>query len=118
MMAGGFNITITNDLLVLPELKVGEHDGAIHYDPSKLDVMIYPNPDLTQIPYLGRQFFAAAYLFVDRDAEEFSIWEAKSTTDTNLIAVGDTCADKAPTSTAPSGSNSKTNGLSAEISQV
>lgn len=104
-MNDDFKITISNDLLVLPHETI-QSSGAFTSDPSKLDVMIYPDPVQTDIPFLGRQFFTAAYLYVDHDERTYSLWEAKTTSDSNLVAVGDNCAASAPTSTASGSSAS------------
>ncbi len=39
------------------------------------------------LPQLGRQFLTAAYLMVNQDANEFTLWEANPTSSVDLVAV-------------------------------
>lgn len=54
---------------------------------------------------MGSPFFTSAYMLVDNDNEEITLWQAQATTDQNLVAVG--TPDCTPTPT-PSPSTSST----------
>ena len=97
VLDGGLNITITNDLLVTPDQYV-EDSGAIVANSSAQEVLIQPTSDVA-LPLLGRQFFAKAYLFVDYDSAEGTLWAASETSDTNLVSGGNKCSPPAKATT-------------------
>ena len=58
---------------------------------------------MNDLPLLGITFLSAAYLFVDNERSEFTLWQANPTTEQDLVAVAplDAC-------TAPSASSTST----------
>ena len=46
------------------------------------------NVNIDDIPLLGRTFLTSAYLYVNYDQSEFTLWQGNPTTDQNLVAVG------------------------------
>ena len=52
------------------------------------------------MPHFGKPLMSSAYLFVDNDNEQFTVWKSKAGTDTRLVAVGpSTCSPSPPVST-------------------
>ena len=91
VLEDGLNITIENDLLVLPAQQVDD-SGAIVPNKSLSEVLIQPLPDPDTLPLLGRQFFSKAYMYVNYDSAEYTLWEATATEETNLVAGGEKCS--------------------------
>jgi hypothetical protein len=92
----GLSIRIPNSQLVKPDARIGD-DGKIAYNSSVQDVMIYSLQDVNKADMvrLGRYFFTAAYLYVDNDANTYTIWESNPTTDTDVVSVLDDKLEKA-----------------------
>lgn len=91
---GGPAINIPNDVLVVPDQYV-DSNGAVKGNSSAATLLISPNdgPNVNDVPLIGMAFFSGAYLTVDLDNRTWSVWPAKATTDTNLIAIGGSCGD-------------------------
>ncbi|KAK2751043.1 hypothetical protein FQN57_000118 [Myotisia sp. PD_48] len=92
-------ITIPNHQLVTPTMEIDEKGAAYVVEGSKT-VNIYVG-DEPFTPHLGQIFMSAAYLFVDHDLEQFTLWAANPTADTDLVTVaqGSSCSEPNPSST-------------------
>ena len=93
-LSNGPSVTIPNDLLFVPQQSIQWDSGAITSNQSMLTMLVETLPDGAdrEIPVLGRNFLEYVYLFVDLDANTFTLWEANVTSDTNLVAVGGDCS--------------------------
>jgi hypothetical protein len=85
------SINITNDMLVTQPQSVNI-DGSITTNTSSAEIMIFPFDVKQRVPQIGRQFFAAAQLFVDFEGGNFTIWPAQDSSESNLVPVGSGCA--------------------------
>jgi hypothetical protein len=110
------SINITNDMLVTQPQSVST-DGSITTNTSSAEIMIFPFDVKQRVPQIGRQFFAAAQLFVDFEGGNFTIWPVEDSSESNLVSIGSGCAvesvGKSNTSSSANdtaGSNSSTNG--------
>lgn len=119
-LQSGLVVRVPNDQLVVPSVDIDPTTGKL--------VANYTNPDLVingiqginanDMPQLGRQFLSAAYLMVNQDAGQFSLWAANPATDEDLVAVDvndvdmtATCESNAPVitdSSSPTPSPEKT----------
>ncbi|RHZ48577.1 putative aspartic-type endopeptidase [Aspergillus thermomutatus] len=88
-LSSGLTARIANNQLVIPELTIDETSGAILANASApelvLNSMQQVNAD--DLPQLGRQFLSSAYVMVNQDAGQFTLWAAKPTTEEDLVAV-------------------------------
>ncbi|KAI0835924.1 acid protease [Hypoxylon sp. FL0890] len=99
-------VRVPNDQLVVPDIDIDPTTGEL--------VANYTNPDLVlngiqninanDLPQLGRQFLSAAYLMVNQDARQFSLWAANPASSVDLVAVDandvditTSCESNAPT---------------------
>ncbi|KAK5168352.1 uncharacterized protein LTR77_006922 [Saxophila tyrrhenica] len=89
-LGSGVVVDITNDMLVSVGKTIAP-GGGLYLDDETSAVLIQ-NDDAFITPLIGRQFFAAAQLFVDYEAGTFTVSPVEDTTDSNLIAVGKDCA--------------------------
>ncbi|MCJ1246093.1 hypothetical protein MMC30_003297 [Trapelia coarctata] len=88
-LSTGLNIKIPNNQLVVPDYSV---DSAGHQTSNATTREILINSlqeiNLNDVPLLGRTFLTSAYLFVNYDQSEFTLWQANPTTEQKLVAVG------------------------------
>ncbi|KAL8689244.1 MAG: hypothetical protein Q9218_005039 [Villophora microphyllina] len=109
-LSSGLNIRIPNHQLVLPDYSVNAQGFLTIDDPSVREVTILSLVDINKndMPILGQPFLSSAYLFVDHDHEQFTLWASNRTsTEQKLVPIGPgTCRPSAsiatpfPTSTA------------------
>ncbi|KAL9631998.1 MAG: hypothetical protein Q9164_005580 [Protoblastenia rupestris] len=58
------------------------------------------NQNKNDLPHFGKAFLSSAYLFVDYDQDQFTLWKSIATTDTRLVPVGPpSCRSSAAVST-------------------
>ena len=85
----GLSVRIPNDQLVVPNLTIDPKSGAINSNTSAPELVINAiqagNAD--DLPQLGRQFLSAAYLMVNQDSNEFTLWKANPTASEDIVAV-------------------------------
>ena len=75
-----------------PLLTVND-DGSIFTQEDVEQIRIIPTPaEEGKTFILGRQIFSSAYLFVNYDENQFTLWQARDTDDANLVAVGRDCS--------------------------
>lgn len=94
-LQSGLSVRIRNDQLVQPHTSINQTTGAIVVNNTAPDLVInsLQNVQATQLAQLGWQFFSAAYLLVNQDAHEFTLWEANPTAEEDMVAVDTTGAD-------------------------
>lgn len=101
-MDQGLQLTVPNDIMVVPEAYIGP-SGQAETNNSAATLLMYPaiGENQSGVTILGRPFFSAAYLMVDLDAQTFTLWKANATTDERLVTVGGSCADTPRVNDAP-----------------
>lgn len=84
-----FKVRIPNSQLVVPDLTYDTTTGMQVSNPSSPVLMINPMTGVNEndTPTIGRQFFSAAQLFVDLDRQQFTLWNANVTKESNLKTV-------------------------------
>ncbi|KAK0629162.1 hypothetical protein B0T17DRAFT_597610 [Bombardia bombarda] len=89
-LSSGLAVRIPNSQLVLPYRYVDRQTGAVVANATNPIVNINSNQqvNLNDIPKLGRQFLSAAYLTVNEEANEFSLYTANPTSREDLVAFG------------------------------
>lgn len=88
-LESGLSVRIPNDQLVVPNLTVDPTSGALIANASTPELVVnaIQSVNANDLPQLGRQFLTAAYLMVNQDANQFTLWEANPTTNEDLVAV-------------------------------
>ncbi|KAM0252754.1 hypothetical protein ACHAQJ_007592 [Trichoderma viride] len=88
VLSSGLQIKISNHQLVVPGRYI-DNNGDLAVNSSETVIRINSLQDVNQnsLPALGRYFFTSAYLLVNQDAGEFTLWQANNTLDSNLVAV-------------------------------
>ncbi|CAK7214107.1 hypothetical protein SEUCBS140593_002071 [Sporothrix eucalyptigena] len=111
-LQSGLSVRIPNKQLVQPHTSIDQSTGAILVNNTAPDLLIdsLQNTQATKLAQLGWQFFSAAYLLVNQDAHEFTLWEANPTGAEDLVAVDETGAEITNFCASSSGSNSTTAG--------
>lgn len=79
----------------MPDVYISPANGDTLGDNSKQVLLVtsLQGSSANDMPYLGSQFLAAAYLQVNQDAGQFSLWKANPTTNADLVAVNDADAE-------------------------
>ncbi|CAK7235392.1 hypothetical protein SCUCBS95973_009254 [Sporothrix curviconia] len=110
-LQSGLSVRISNDQLVRPHTSIDQTTGAIVVNSTAPDLLInsLQSTEATRLAQIGWQFFSAAYLLVNQDANEFTLWEANPTTAEDLVAVDTTGAEVTQFCAASSG-NTTTGG--------
>ncbi|KAH6616214.1 aspartic peptidase domain-containing protein [Chaetomium sp. MPI-SDFR-AT-0129] len=85
----GLTVRIPNDLLVVPETDIHLSSGAIVTNSSGPNLLVnsMQNVNALDMAALGTTFLSAAYLMVNQDAGQFSLWAANPTKESDLVAV-------------------------------
>lgn len=86
----GLSVTIPNHQLVLPNVgfKGDEHEQSYLNDTRT--IMVFDRGGVDSMPSFGQVFLTAAYLHVDNDNKQFTLWEAIPTEDTEIVTVDHT----------------------------
>lgn len=124
----GPSIRIPNNQLIVSERSIDSNNGALQANSSARNLVLNPVQSINanDLPKLGRQFLSSAYIMVNQDAREFTLWQSNPTNAVDLVAVDkggtevtDFCGDAATTpsptpetTTRPSSSGSKRAALS------
>ncbi|POR32113.1 Uncharacterized protein TPAR_07685 [Tolypocladium paradoxum] len=84
----GFQVKIPNHQLIVPERYINDK-GDLAVNSSRPVIRINSLQDTTAkvLPVLGRYFFTSAYVLLNRDANQFTLWQANPTSDENLVPV-------------------------------
>lgn len=80
---------IPNDQLVVPNIDIDPDTGerVTNYTNPDLVINAIQYNNINDMPQLGRQFLSAAYLMVNQDAGQFTLWVANPTVNEDLVAV-------------------------------
>ncbi|KZZ87559.1 Peptidase aspartic [Moelleriella libera RCEF 2490] len=82
-----FQIKIPNHQLIVPERYIKyQGDVATNSSNPVLRINSLQSSTAGSLPVLGRYFLTSAFLFLNRDAKQFTLWKAIPTSDENLIA--------------------------------
>ncbi|KAL9125911.1 MAG: hypothetical protein Q9217_004946 [Psora testacea] len=91
-------IRIPNHQLVVPNYGINQQGRTFITNSNIANILFLSPPDINDLPRFGKPFLSSAYLFVDNDKEEFSLWQSKATTERDLVAVGPPTCSPAPSS--------------------
>lgn len=88
-LQSGLSVRVPNDQLVVPDVVIDGPTGAPVVNGTAPDLVINSIQDINanDLPQLGRQFLSAAYLMVNMEADQFTLWSANPTSDQDLVAV-------------------------------
>ncbi|KAI1379867.1 acid protease [Hypoxylon crocopeplum] len=88
-LRSGLVVRVPNDQLVVPDVDIDPTTGELVANYTNPDLIIngIQNVNTNDMPQLGRQFLSAAYLMVNQDARQFSLWAANPASDEDLVAV-------------------------------
>lgn len=112
----GLTIRVPNNLLVVPDTYISQTTGAITVNSTGPDFLINSEQDVNKndMAALGMNFLSLAYLMVNQDAGEFSLWAANDNGATDaqpqLVAVDEKGADVNTASCTPTPTPSPTDG--------
>lgn len=85
-LSSGLQITIPNHQLIIPDRTVDQR-GQIVFNDSTREIMVCKKANNSGMPHLGSAFLTSAYMMIDYDEGEFTLWEANATTNEDLVAV-------------------------------
>lgn len=73
----------------MPDLYINKGSGALVANGSTPEIVINALQQVNSddLPQIGRQFLSSAYLMLNQDANSFTVWEASSQDDVDLVAV-------------------------------
>lgn len=110
----GLSVRIPNDQLIVPNLTIEPQTGQLLANSSDPELVLNAIQQVNagDLPQLGRQFLSSAYLMVNQDADEFTLWTANPTANEDLVAVDthnrvveEFCSPTTPGGSAPTGSS-------------
>ncbi|KAI6756210.1 hypothetical protein HG530_011946 [Fusarium avenaceum] len=89
-LEGDLDITIPNRQLIVPDRTIKDN-GATTANASRPVIRINSLQESTKtaLPYLGRYFLTAAYVVLNADSNEFTIYQANPTSEEDLVALGE-----------------------------
>ncbi|KAK7757026.1 hypothetical protein SLS62_001042 [Diatrype stigma] len=87
----GPSVRIPNKQLVMPERYIREEDGQImaNYSRSNLLINALQNINADDLSQLGQQFLSSAYLMVNQDSRQFTLWSADPTRVEDLVGINE-----------------------------
>ncbi|KAI8299688.1 hypothetical protein K4K59_002093 [Colletotrichum sp. SAR11_240] len=88
-LSSGLEIRIENDQLITPDVTIDKQTGNTVTDSAGPVMLVTSMQEINEndTAQLGFQFFSAAYLQVNQEAEQFSLWKASRTEDEDLVAL-------------------------------
>lgn len=88
-LSSGLSVRVSNDQLVLPNVYFDQQAGDILTNGTGPDLLIDSMQDVNanDMAQLGSMFLSSAYLQVNQDAGQFSLWAANPTSDEDLVAM-------------------------------
>ncbi|KAK1462224.1 hypothetical protein CMEL01_14191 [Colletotrichum melonis] len=88
-LSSGLKIRVDRDNLVLPHVLLDEQTGEMLVNATEKDMLIDSMQDVNKndMAQLGWQFLSAAYLQVNHDTSEFSLWQANPTWSQDIVAL-------------------------------
>ncbi|KAL8876442.1 MAG: hypothetical protein Q9198_005363, partial [Flavoplaca austrocitrina] len=106
----GIEIRIPNHQLVVPDYSLDKQGLLRETNPSNRELLINSLQEINKndLPLLGRPFFSSAYVLVDQEHKEFTVWQGNPTaTEKKLVPIGPTCTPSiVPTGLAPDSTSS------------
>lgn len=105
---GSLAIRIPNDQLVIPHRTI-DADGIIQANASEPNLAINSLQQINgkDLPRIGNRFFSAAYVMLNQDANEMTLWKANPTANQELVGIGPDGGDLPSRCRAPGGSESR-----------
>ncbi|KAL9018876.1 MAG: hypothetical protein Q9185_003847 [Variospora sp. 1 TL-2023] len=94
-LASGFEVRIPNHQLVIPDYAINTEGLIVETNPRVRELLINSLEGRRQdhMPLLGVPFLSSAYLLVDQDHEEFTLWNYDPTlTEKRLVPIGPNCS--------------------------
>lgn len=85
-LEGGLAVRIPNQQLVVPD-KYLDDNGVWQNNSTGPDLLINVETGSNPVASLNRYFFSAAYLAVNQDAGQFTLWQAHTTSNQNLVGL-------------------------------
>lgn len=72
----------------MPEETI-DSSGHVDFNSSAPELLVNAllPPNTQDFPRIGRQFFSSAYILVDYDLDQFTIWQANATDDVDLVSI-------------------------------
>lgn len=88
-LQSGPAIRIPNHQLIVPDRHIDEDTAEWTANMSAPNLILNPVQDVNRddMPILGRQFLSSAYIMVNQDAGEFTLWSGNPTNAVDLVAV-------------------------------
>ncbi|MCJ1405933.1 hypothetical protein MMC11_009167 [Xylographa trunciseda] len=88
-LSSGLVIRIPNNQLVVPDINI-DSDGVPTSNVSTREILLNSLQEVNQndLPLLGRTFLTSAYLHVNYDLNQFTLWQANPTLNESIVAVG------------------------------
>jgi hypothetical protein len=85
----GLSVRIPNDQLVVPNLNLNTQTGQWVANGTTPELVInsLQSTNAANLPQIGRQFLTAAYVMMNLDTNQFTLWEANATSDTDYVAL-------------------------------
>ncbi|KAJ0122696.1 hypothetical protein J7T55_003212 [Diaporthe amygdali] len=88
--ASGLIVRVPNSEYVRPDVTINKNTGVLEVNSTEPDVVAMislQGSNSNDVIKIGRNFFSAAYLMVNYDSSEFTIWPANRTASQDLVAV-------------------------------
>ncbi|KAK1633627.1 aspartic peptidase domain-containing protein [Colletotrichum phormii] len=88
-LSSGLKIRVDRDNLVLPHVLLDEQTGEMLVNATEKDMLFDSMQQVNEndMAQLGWQFLSAAYLQVNHDTSEFSLWQANPTWNQDIVAL-------------------------------
>lgn len=85
----GLSVRVPNSEYIRPDVTINKDTGALQVNDTQPDVAIISlqGGNADDVIKIGRNFFSAAYIMVNYDAGEFTIWPANQTARQEIVAV-------------------------------
>ncbi|KAH8909281.1 acid protease [Coniochaeta sp. PMI_546] len=118
-LQSGLSVRIPNDQLVVPDKYSDSQTGqwiVNSTDPAMI-INAIQQVNANDLSQIGRQFLSAAYLMVNQETNQFTLWAANPTSDVDLVAFdangkeADSICPPASTNTTTGGGPEKSDGL-------
>ncbi|KAL9634830.1 MAG: hypothetical protein Q9164_003845 [Protoblastenia rupestris] len=86
----GLDIRIPNHQLITPEYDFDEQGQRYDKNNTNRLTQIYSLEEISKdwMPSFGMGFFSAAYLMVDNDRQQFTLWKGQPSEEQNIVALG------------------------------
>lgn len=87
-LQSGLSVRVTNDQLVVPDTYSDSQTGKwiVNSTDPTLIINSIQQVNADDLSQLGRQFLSAAYLMVNEETNQFTLWAANPTDDVDLVA--------------------------------